>query len=100
MMDCHSKKTPGVLGQHLMSPSQPADRIDFPYREAVGSLMFAMVCTRPDIAFEVSQVAKFVEEPAEEHVKAVKRILAYLKGTQDMRIVYAGGSLELASICD
>ena len=100
MTDCKPVKTPGVAGSRLTKEDVPADEDDFPYREAVGSLMFAMTCTRPDIAFEVSAVARFVEMPASSHKTAVKRILRYLKGTRDVRIKYAGNNLELESFCD
>jgi hypothetical protein len=58
------------------------------YREAVGSLMFLMVCTRPDIAFSVGQVAQFSHNPKQVHWTAVQRVLAYLKGTSKYGITY------------
>ena len=68
--------------------------------EAVGKLMYAMVCTRPDIAFQVSMVARFVNLPAEEHVIAVKRILRYLRGSKDLKLVFGGGDMTLVSYAD
>jgi hypothetical protein len=62
----------------------------YPYREAVGSLLWIANGTRPDIAFSVSQVAKFMSNPGMEHWEAVKRILRYLKGTQNVKITYNG----------
>ena len=52
-----------------------------PYASAVGSLMYAMVCTRPDIAHAVGVVSRFLLDPGKEHWTAVKWILRYLKGT-------------------
>ena len=52
-----------------------------PYSSAEGSLMYAMVCTRPDIAHAVGVVSKFLENPRKEHWEAVKWILRYLRGT-------------------
>ena len=99
MSDCKAVKTPGTPNSKEEEENLlPAE--NFPYREAVGSLMFAMVCTRPDIAYEVSRVSKHLELPAETHVKAVKRILRYLKGTRDQRITYAGRNLTLESFSD
>lgn len=46
-----------------------------PYASAVGSLMYAMVCTRPDIAHAVSVVSRYMAHPGKEHWEAVKRIL-------------------------
>eukprot|EP00253_Pinus_taeda_P010519 PITA_10519 len=46
-----------------------------PYASAVGSLMYAMVCTRPDIAHAVRVLSKFMSKPGKEHWTAVKRVL-------------------------
>ena len=43
--------------------------------------MYAMVCTRPDIAHAVGVVSRFLENPGKEHWEAVKWILTYLRGT-------------------
>ena len=76
-----------------MSPTTSQGSVDmekYPYREAVGSLLWIANGTRPDIAFSVSQVAKFMSNPGMEHWEAVKRILRYLKGTQNVKITYNG----------
>ena len=68
------------------------------YREAVGSLLWLANGTRPDIAFAVSQVAKFMSNPGRPHWAAVKSIMRYLKGSMDVGITYsrkAGDSIEL-----
>ena len=54
-----------------------------PYSSVVGSLMYAMVCTRPDIAHAVGVVSRFLKNPGKEHWKAVKWILMYLRGSSD-----------------
>jgi hypothetical protein len=59
-----------------------------PYREAVGSLMFLMVVTRPDIAYAVSVVSQSLECPTNKDWKAVKRIFRYLRGTADYGLLY------------
>ncbi|XP_074361194.1 secreted RxLR effector protein 161-like [Apium graveolens] len=50
-----------------------------PHASVVGSLIYAMVCTKPDLAQSVSVVSKFVGDPAKEHWQAVKRGFWYLK---------------------
>lgn len=60
-----------------------------PYASAVGCLMYAMVCTRPDLAQAVSQVCKFMSKPGKQHWEAVKWILRYLKGTADRGIMFS-----------
>lgn len=74
----------------------------FPYREAIGSMMYLMVATRPDLAFIVSVLSQFTEKPSRDHWNGVKRVLRYIKGTMNFGIVYRLGSLdtELTGFCD
>jgi len=58
------------------------------YQAAVGTLLYLSTKTRPDIAFAVSNVARFCAEPTEEHWSAVKRIFRYLRGTKNMGLLY------------
>ena len=51
-----------------------------PYASAIGSLMYDMVCTRPDIAHTVGVVSRFLSNPGKDHWEAVKWILRYLRG--------------------
>ncbi|UYV85167.1 hypothetical protein LAZ67_X004795 [Cordylochernes scorpioides] len=62
----------------------------FPFREAVGSLMFASCVSRPDITYAVSQVSEFLEYPGPAHCTTVKNIFRYLKGTPHMGILFTG----------
>ena len=59
-----------------------------PYANAVGCLMYAMVCTWPDLAHAVSTVSKYMENPKREHWKAVKWIFRYLRGAADYGIMF------------
>jgi ribonuclease HI len=61
-----------------------------PYREMIGSLMYAMVCSRPDIADAVGSVSKYCERYSNEHWIATKRIVKYLKTTSDYALKYDG----------
>ena len=58
------------------------------YASTVDSLMYAMVCTRPDIAFVVGAVSQYMSNPIREHWAAVKWILRYLKGTSQVCLWY------------
>ncbi|KAI9186313.1 hypothetical protein LWI28_016119 [Acer negundo] len=62
-----------------------------PYASTVGSLMYAMLCTRPDICFAVGIVSRFQSKPGPDHWTAVKHIFKYLKRTRDNMLVYSGG---------
>ncbi|XP_074293159.1 secreted RxLR effector protein 161-like [Silene latifolia] len=88
--------TPSASNAHLsvaFSPKSAEEReymSRVPYSSAVGSLMYAMVCTRPDLAQSVSVVSRFMGDPGKEHWQAVKRIFRYLKGTYDVGLIYRG----------
>ena len=71
-----------------------------PYASAVGSLMYAMLCTRPDICYAVGVVSRFQSNPGPEHWMAVKHILKYLRRTRDYMLVYSSGDLNLLGYTD
>jgi hypothetical protein len=71
-----------------------------PYSSAVGSLMYAMVCTRPDIAHAVGIVSRYLSNPGKEHWEAVKWILRYLKGTSKLCLCYGEGNPILKGYTD
>lgn len=58
------------------------------YQSAVGTLLYLSTRTRPDITFAVCNVAKFCTKPTRNHWSAVKRIFRYLRGTNDVGIMY------------
>ncbi|GAV91107.1 Cellulose_synt domain-containing protein, partial [Cephalotus follicularis] len=62
-----------------------------PYVSAVGSLMYAMVCTMPDISHAVSVVCRYMVNPGEAHWDTVKWIMRYLKVSTDIGLVYGSG---------
>ncbi|GJU86483.1 hypothetical protein Tco_1294029 [Tanacetum coccineum] len=61
-----------------------------PYASAVGSIMYAVRCTRPDVAFAQNLVSRYQQNPGKLHWVAVKHILKYLRNTRDMFLVYGG----------
>ena len=72
------------------------------YRSNVGGLRY-LVHTRPDIAFTVGYVSRFIEDPRKDHWAAVKRLLRYVKGTVDQEIVFpktGGSGLQLTMFSD
>ncbi|KAI3453504.1 hypothetical protein Pfo_010167, partial [Paulownia fortunei] len=71
-----------------------------PYASAVGSLMYAMMCTRPDLCFAVGMVSRYQSNPGHDHWAVVKRILRYLKRISDLALCYHGGSLKLIRYSD
>jgi hypothetical protein len=74
------------------------DMSKVPYASAVGCLMYAMVCTRPDLAHAVSVVSKYMANPGKQHWDAVKWIFRYLKGTTDYGITFVRQKSDLSVV--
>ena len=71
-----------------------------PYREAIGSLMYASVATRPDISFAVSTLSQFLDNLGCAHWEAMKRIFQYLSGTRDLELTYGVERHDLLGYTD
>ncbi|GJZ71156.1 hypothetical protein Tco_0635007 [Tanacetum coccineum] len=87
-----------------MSPKDDADRAymeKVPYANAVGSLMYAMICTRLDISHAVGMVSRYMHNPGKGHWQAVKWILRYIHNTVDVGLVFEQGSSQwVEGYCD
>ena len=66
----------------------------------VGSIMFAIIETRPDIAFATSVVSRHVKNPGKTHMEAAKHILRYLSGTKNRGITFGGEDLCMQGYSD
>ena len=93
-------------GIHLskkMCPSTP-EKIErmskISYASVIGSLMYAMLCTRPDIAHTVSVTSRYQSNPDEEHWTSMKCILKYLRRTKDMFLIFENGKLQIQGHTD
>eukprot|EP00253_Pinus_taeda_P007234 PITA_07234 len=94
--DSRSVKVPIPVGVRLSTKQCPKTREEeeamshVPYASAIGSLMYAMVCTRPDIAHVVGVLSKLMSKPGKEHWTTLKRVFKYLRGTSDYGLCYQG----------
>ena len=70
------------------------------YQSMVGSLLYAAIVTCPDIAQAVGVVSKFFSQPTEAHLTAVKRILHYLKGNQNLATKFQKSDEVLVAYSD
>ena len=70
------------------------------YREMIGSLMYAAVMTRPDIAFAVSTLSQYLNSPHTTHIQAVTRVFRYLSSTKDRKLVLGGSHSTLIGYSD
>jgi hypothetical protein len=87
---CTPVATPGLCGSPIIvdkaDGTQPADRQLF--QEMVGSLMYAAISARPDIAHAVQQLARAMQNPTQLHMQAAKRVFRYLAGTKDIGMIF------------
>ncbi|WCJ37925.1 Transposon TyH3 Gag-Pol polyprotein [Euphorbia peplus] len=71
-----------------------------PYANAIGSIMYVMLCTRPDVAFALNMTSRYQANPGERHWTVVKNILKYLRRTKEMFLVYRGEELRVEGYTD
>ena len=99
MQDSEKGFTPFRYGINLSQDQCPmtAEKKEYmktvPYASAIGSLMYVMLCTRPDIFYSVGIVSRYQSNPGREHWTAVKHILKYLRRARDYMLVYHGNEL-------
>ena len=86
--DCKPISTPYDASVILKNKRIVRDQLK--YSQIIGSLMYLASATRPDISFVVSKLSRFVSNPADDHWKALDRVMLYLKGTMDCGIHYTG----------
>jgi hypothetical protein len=75
-----------------LTPEEIAEMKNIPYQSVVGAIMYAMLGTRPDIAFAVTALSQFSSNPGMPHWVAVKRVLRYLNGSMNYKLVYGGNN--------
>ena len=101
--DSHPVSTPAEPGTNLR-PAGTDDSLEttFPYAQIIGSLQFAALTTRPDIAYAVNNAAQFKNHPSTANCNAVRRILKYLRGTSAYRLPLGGNhaSFTLTAYAD
>jgi hypothetical protein len=93
MINANPTATP-LPGGYIPSPNlgnvNPALRQRF--QVVIGSLMYLMIGTRPDISYAVTKLSTFSANPSQEHLNAALHICRYLAGTRDYKLVYNGES--------
>ena len=88
MKECSPNKTPSTR-EALGSDETGAPMEDsWNYRSVIGMLLYLSTNTRPDIAYAVSQAARFSHNPKKSHASAVKTIIRYLSGSKDQGVIY------------
>ncbi|GJW24424.1 hypothetical protein Tco_0038235 [Tanacetum coccineum] len=86
--------------QGATTPGEVKRMQNVPYALVVGSIRYAVRCTRPDVAFAQNITSHFQQNLGEPHWTAVKTILKYFRSTKDMFLVYGGNpEVELRVYC-
>lgn len=101
LKNCKPARTPLPDGADLfIEVEQPIEDNEL-YRSIIGSLLYLANNSRPDIAYAVALLSRFVSRPGKVHLEAAKRVLRYVKGTADSRIIYRkGGAPEIVIMSD
>ncbi|CAI5723456.1 unnamed protein product [Peronospora farinosa] len=88
----------GLKLSKIQSPATDAEIEEMqskPYRSLIGCMLYITTCTRPDVAYIITQLSRFLENPGQQHWKASIRVLRYLKTTRDYGIIYDGSASEV-----
>jgi hypothetical protein len=96
MQECKPVRVPILVGVKLFADQCPKTQEEeegmscVPYVSVVGSLMYAMVCTIPNIAHAVGVLSGYMSKPRKEHWTTVKRVSRYLCGISSYGLCYQG----------
>ena len=82
------------------TPEEKEKMSNIPYSSALGSLMYAMLFTRPDLCHAVGLLSRYQTNPGAEHWKQIKNTLRYVKGTVDYYLCFNGHNLQLQGFTD
>ena len=100
----HSVNIPLPEGfQNTILESPLADEVflkDFEYKAKVGSLLYFMICMRPDIAFYIGLVARYSNRPTKAACAAVTQLLQFVYNTRHVKLVLGGVNADLTGFCD
>jgi hypothetical protein len=94
MKNCSTSVAPITKGDKFSKDQCPQNALEqkqmknISYASAVGSLLYAQVCNRPNIAMAVGMLGHYQSNPGMEHWKAAKRVMRYLQETKDYRLTY------------
>ena len=93
----------GITLSKSMCPKTKDERVKMsktPYASAIGSIMYVMICTRPDVAYALSACSRYQANPGLAHWSSVKTILKYLRRTKELFLIYGRGELEVEGFTD
>ena len=89
LQSCKSVSTP-IDPNHRLTKNleQTDDKTTKAYQQIIGSLMYLVTGTRPDLAYSITHLSQFNTNPSNEHMATAKRVLRYLQGTKEFALFY------------
>jgi hypothetical protein len=100
MAEASGISAPMARETRLRRGEEAGEVTDRPYAEVVGSLVYLMTCTRPDLAQSVGALSRFVSEPRRGHWEAAVKVLRYVVGTLDLGLQFGGSRRDVVGYCD
>src|ERR1700722_7392998 len=88
---------PGII---LNNPEEPEEKIDVPYQEACGHILWPAIISRPDVQFAIGSLAQYTHSHATIHWNAIKRVIRYLYTTRNLWLIFAGEVDDLHGYTD
>jgi hypothetical protein len=79
-----------------MDPDEQKRMRAIPYASDIGSIIYAMICTRPDVSYALSAMSRYQSNYGDAHLTIVKNILKYLRRTKEVFLVFGGDEEPIA----
>ena len=90
--------THGITFSKSLCPQKHNERTHMsliPYASAIGSIIYSIICIRPDVSYTLSVTCRYKSDLSEGHWVVVKNILKYLRNTKDIFLIYGDGDSDL-----
>jgi hypothetical protein len=107
MHKCNASPGPIVKGDKFGEYQCPTNQYEknkmksVSYASAIGRILYAQVCTRPDLAFTTGMLGRYQKNPGIDHWKVVKKALRYVQGTKGLMLTYRrSNSLQIVGYAD
>ena len=100
MSECNPVTTPAEKDLVLKPRNENEKAPNFPFRQAIGSIVYLATATRPDLSFIVSKLSQHLEKPSTLHITALKRVLRYIKGTKSFSLKFTPTDAALTAYTD
>lgn len=98
MFDCKESYIPLPFSLKINLDDKNQDELNLPYRELIGSLMYLMLGSRPDLCFSITYFSQYQHNYTPTHWKYLKNVLKYLKGSKEFKLKFEKSQNEINSL--